>query len=440
MALSQLGDLLPSIIFRTTQRQDLIISNVPHHKVKLIYEKVTSLFDLSPSPENHVDAVCCKGATTCNIGICNSVGLASALLKELQSLQLDADTLKDVTININGCPNACGQHPIGLISFSGMVKKVHNRSVPFYRIYLGGKTDAEKTQLAEPQGTAPAHTIPQLTADFIAALHNSNNHNTYDYVCTAGKELMKQLLEKYASIPPYEEDNSYYTDYGKTDDFSLQGLTQGECGSGVIDMIESDLHSAQDHLVQAREKGFALTDVRRALLFSCRALLVVMGVDPKDDRQTIDVFIEKFVTARIAAPAFANLREVYQSVGDQTGEKEHAYGYAEKLYEAVKEIYSLMDSSFHFPVRFKEPAPGEEASSDETAVEVYDLRGTACPLNYVKAKLKLESLQTGDLLELYLDEGEALDNVPKSLHNDGQEIIATEKAEGFYKVTVRKKV
>lgn len=439
MALSQLGDVLPSIIFRTTQRQDLIISNVPHHTIKLIYEKVTSLFDLSAAPENHVDAVCCKGATTCNIGICNSVGLASALLKELQSLPLDPDTLKDVTININGCPNACGQHPIGLISFSGMVKKVHNRSVPFYRIYLGGKTDAEKTQLAEPQGTVPARSVPHLTADFIAALHNSNNQNVYDYVCTAGKEFMKHLLEKYACIPPYEEDSSYYTDYGKTNDFSLEGLTQGECGSGVIDMIESDVHSAEYHLVQAREKGFALSEVGHAMLFSCRALLVVMGVDPKDDSQTIDAFIEKFVTPRIAAPTFANLREVYESVRDQMGEQERAYGYAEKLYAEVKEIYSLMDSSFHFPVRYKEPSPREEPASDETAVEVYDLRGTACPLNYVKAKLKLETLQTGDLLQLYLDEGEALDNVPKSLHRDGHEIVSTEKAEGFYKVTVKKR-
>jgi sulfite reductase (ferredoxin) len=440
MALSRLGDLLPSVIFRTTQRQDLIISNVPHPALQLIYTALTPLFDLSPAPENTVDAVCCKGATTCNIGICNSVGLASALLKEVQSLRLDADTLKDVTININGCPNACGQHPIGLLSFSGMVKKVHNRSVPFYRIYLGGKTDAENTRLAESQGTVPARNIPHLTADFISALHTSSSQNAYDYVCTAGKELMENLLEKYAYIPPYGEDSSYYTDYGTTNDFSLDGLTQGECGSGVIDMIESDLHSAEDHLVQAREKGFASSAVGDAMLFSCRALLVVMGVDPRDDRQTIDAFIEKFVTARIAAPAFANLREVYESVRDQTGDKERAYGYAEKLYAAVKEIYSLMDSSFHFPVRFKEPSPGEEPASDAAAVAVYDLRGTACPLNYVKAKLKLESLQTGELLELYLDEGEALDNVPKSLQSDGHAIIATEKAEGFYKVTVRKQV
>jgi sulfite reductase (ferredoxin) len=440
MALAQLGDVLPSIIFRTTQRQDLLIANVPHDKIQLIYEKVKSLLNLSPAPENTVDAVCCKGATTCNIGICNSVGLASALLKGLRSLQLDGDTLKGVTININGCPNACGQHPIGLISFSGMVKKAHNRSVPFYRIYLGGKTDAENTRLAEPQGTVPARSIPQLTADFLSALHNATDQNAYEFVTTTGKELMKKLLEKYAYIPPYEGDSSYYTDYGKTEDFSLEGLTQGECGSGVIDMIESDLHSAEDHLIQAREKVFALTDVRRALLFSCRALLVVMGVDPKDDSQTIDAFIEKFVTARIAPPAFDDLKQVYESVRDQTSEKERAYTYAEKLYEAVKEIYSLMDSSFHFPVRFKDSPTGEEAPSDKTAVEVYDLRGTACPLNYVKAKLKLESLQTGDLLELYLDQGEALENVPKSLHNDGQEIVATEKAEGFYKVTVRKKI
>jgi sulfite reductase (ferredoxin) len=440
MALAQLGDLLPSIIFRTTQRQDLIIANVPSNKIQLIYEKVKSLLNLSPSPENSVDTVCCKGATTCNIGICNSVGLASELLRELRSLQLDAETLKDVTININGCPNACGQHPIGLISFSGMVKKAHNRSVPFYQIYLGGKTDAENTRLAKPQGTAPARIIPQLTRDFISALHGITDQNAYDYVSTAGKQLMKKLLEKYAYIPPYEEDSSYYKDYGKTNDFSFEGLTQGECGAGVIDMIESDLHSAQNHLVKAREKDFALTEVRHVLLFSCRALLVVMGVDPKDDDEIIDAFTEKFINARIAAPEFDNLKHVYETVLDQTIEKERAYGYTEKLYEAVKEIYSLMDSSFHFPVRFKEESPLQEPSSDETEVEVYDLLGTACPLNYVKAKLKLESLQTGDLLELYLDEGEALENVPKSLRNDGQEIVATKKAEGFYKVTVKKMV
>ena len=95
-------------------------------------------------------------------------------------------------------------------------------------------------------------------------------------------------------------------------------------------------------------------------------------------------------------------------VNNQTGEKEDVYTYTEKLYNEVQEIYSLMDSSFHFPVRFKDATTGGKTASRETTAEVYDLRGTACPINYVKAKLKLESLQTGDLLHLYLDEGEAL--------------------------------
>ena len=440
MALARLEDLVPSVIFRTTQRQDLIIANVPRNNIRLVYERVQPLLDLSPSPENAVDTVCCKGATTCTIGICNSVGLASDLLRALGSIDLNPDILKDVTININGCPNACGQHPIGLISFSGMVKKAYGRSVPFYRIYLGGKRDAEKTRLAEPQGSAPARSIPQLTADFISALHTAPGQNVYDYVCTSGKVLMKQLVEKYACIPPYEEDSSYYTDYGKTEDFSLEGLTQGECGSGVIDMIESDLNSAQEHLAKAREHDFSLTEIKHALLFSCRALLVVTGTDPRDDTSIIDAFMEKFVSARIAPPEFDNLRQVYQTVSDQTIDKKDAYGYSLKLSAAVQEIYSLMDSAFHFPARFKEAATLPGSLPGEPEAEVYDLRGTACPLNYVKAKLKLESLQTGDLLELYLDEGEALDNVPKSLLSDGQEILATQKAEGFYAVTVRKKV
>ena len=67
------------------------------------------------------------------------------------------------------------------------------------------------------------------------------------------------------------------------------------------------------------------------------------------------------------------------------------------------------------------------------------MRGTPCPLNYVKAKLKLEELEINDILEIYLDEGDPIKNVPVSLKNDGQEILEIKKEENFYKVKVKKK-
>ena len=440
ISLSKLGDSLPSLIFRTTQRQDLIISNVPRNKIHSVYKKVKGIINVSPCPDTLLNTACCKGVITCNLGICNSVGLASRLLKELNTIPLDADKLSDVTININGCPNACGHHPIGLISLSGMLKKVYNRSVPFYRIYLGGRVDAENTTLAEPTGIVPAHAIPKLFAEFISALQDNSDHNVYHYITNQGKQFMNELIEKYANVPLYEEDRSFYIDFGKTKDFSLEGLTQGECGSGVIDMIESDLESAKQYIDKAREKYSGLNELKSAMIYTARALLVVKGIDTKEENEIILSFREKFIGTGICAPDFENIKKIYEDIISDEIQKEQAYDYTDKLYEEVKKIYSLMDPNFNFPVRFQKETQPDVTLSAERETEVYDLRGTPCPINYVKVKLKLEALQTGDILEVYLDEGEPIDSVPKSLQNDGQEIVKTEKLDGFFKVTIKKKV
>jgi TusA-related sulfurtransferase len=54
--------------------------------------------------------------------------------------------------------------------------------------------------------------------------------------------------------------------------------------------------------------------------------------------------------------------------------------------------------------------------------EVLDLRGTRCPLNYVKTRLQLERMDVGQTLEVWLDRGEPEEQVPRSLRMDGQEV------------------
>lgn len=67
-----------------------------------------------------------------------------------------------------------------------------------------------------------------------------------------------------------------------------------------------------------------------------------------------------------------------------------------------------------------------------------DLRGVSCPLNYVKTKLKLEELNKGQVLEVLLDDGEAIVNVPRSAKEDGHKILQVEKVENYYKVLVKR--
>ena len=71
-------------------------------------------------------------------------------------------------------------------------------------------------------------------------------------------------------------------------------------------------------------------------------------------------------------------------------------------------------------------------------MEELDLRGVICPYNFVKTKLKLESLESGDRLRVLLDEGEPIRNVPQSIANEGHQILKQEKVDHYYRVVIQK--
>ncbi|MCA9457764.1 MAG: sulfurtransferase TusA family protein [Nitrospiraceae bacterium] len=71
-------------------------------------------------------------------------------------------------------------------------------------------------------------------------------------------------------------------------------------------------------------------------------------------------------------------------------------------------------------------------------MEELDLRGVICPYNFVKTKLKLESLESGDRLRVLLDEGEPIRNVPQSITNEGHQILEQEKVDHYYRVVIQK--
>jgi len=71
-------------------------------------------------------------------------------------------------------------------------------------------------------------------------------------------------------------------------------------------------------------------------------------------------------------------------------------------------------------------------------METVDLRGVACPSNYVRVRLALEALTPGDEIEVLLDAGEPVRNVPRSLKDDGDQVIALSQEDAHYRMRVRK--
>jgi len=67
-----------------------------------------------------------------------------------------------------------------------------------------------------------------------------------------------------------------------------------------------------------------------------------------------------------------------------------------------------------------------------------DLTSISCPNNFVRTKLKLEEMETGQVLEVILDDGEPVRNVPRSVKEEGHEIIKVEKIDNKWKLLIKK--
>lgn len=69
---------------------------------------------------------------------------------------------------------------------------------------------------------------------------------------------------------------------------------------------------------------------------------------------------------------------------------------------------------------------------------VLDLRGVMCPMNFVKIKLKLEEVEVGAALAVLLDDGGAVENVPRSIRSEGHQIVSLVREDDYYRVLVKK--
>jgi TusA-related sulfurtransferase len=68
-----------------------------------------------------------------------------------------------------------------------------------------------------------------------------------------------------------------------------------------------------------------------------------------------------------------------------------------------------------------------------------DLRGVICPYNFVKTKLKLETMEPGQTLAVILDDGDPIQNVPRSVSDDGHTVLRQERWADAFRVLIRRR-
>lgn len=215
---------------RVTVEQNLVLGFVQLAFLPRVYAALKAIGLGDPGAREILDVVTCPGAYSCNLALTKAMNLGSALEDVVRGY--DDPTVRDLQINVSGCPNSCGQHWTAEIGFYGNARKIEGKEVPHYQMLLGGGYDREGVMRFGLQiMSLPARLATEAMRRVLD--HYKANHQEGEtfrsYVLRYKVEFFKkELLVDLAK--PVNLDPEMLKDWGDTDNFSLQ-LGRGECAA-----------------------------------------------------------------------------------------------------------------------------------------------------------------------------------------------------------------
>ncbi|WP_435601238.1 nitrite/sulfite reductase [Streptomyces sp. C10-9-1] len=122
---------------RTTVEQKMIVLDVAEEQIDSLVSGLEALdLQVRPSPFRR-GTMACTGIEFCKLAIVETKGRGSSLIDELERRLPGFD--EPITININGCPNACARIQVADIGLKGqLVLDEAGNQVEGYQVHLGG--------------------------------------------------------------------------------------------------------------------------------------------------------------------------------------------------------------------------------------------------------------------------------------------------------------
>ncbi|MBO1416192.1 nitrite/sulfite reductase, partial [Streptomyces sp. FH025] len=127
---------------RTTTEQKMLILDVAEEHVDAVVAGLEALdLRVTPSPFRR-GTMACTGIEYCKLAIVETKQRGRTLIDELEKRL--PDFAEPLTININGCPNACARIQVADIGLKGqLVTDEHGEQVEGYQVHLGGALGLE---------------------------------------------------------------------------------------------------------------------------------------------------------------------------------------------------------------------------------------------------------------------------------------------------------
>ncbi|MFB7285777.1 nitrite/sulfite reductase [Actinacidiphila glaucinigra] len=140
--IAELAEAHGSGRLRTTVEQKMIVLDVERDRVDSLVAGLESLdLQVQPSPFRR-GTMACTGIEFCKLAIVETKARGSSLIDELERRLPEFD--EPITINVNGCPNACARIQVADIGLKGqLVLDDDGRQVEGYQVHLGGALGLE---------------------------------------------------------------------------------------------------------------------------------------------------------------------------------------------------------------------------------------------------------------------------------------------------------
>jgi len=408
-----------------TTEQGFVIADVEVSRVNAAMQILHDAGLTAECARGISDVVACPGTETCRLGITSSRGLAQALQPLLADLKRDG-TLAGITVKASGCQHSCARHHIADLGFHGMAKKVAGQAVPHYQLHVGG-SGVGGAPLAFATDPVPAKYAPQAGMAILNAYkaNRESDESMHSWAERLGKSGISEILIPFKADAGEVEGLIY--DWSENEAFNTKGNKKGECAGAVLSMSDALISEAEYELLIARAHIDAMfwaeaqIALRRSAISAARAFLVAYGESPEDDAAVFGLLIANAGADPAVMSGFNAVQagmmniDLSDPAAGVTGLRDAQASWlkvAEKRFAAVPEVCEADQ-----PVA----AAGDAANSGE--VLLLDLSGVACPMNFVKTKLRLETLSEGSRLAVILDDGEPIANVPRSLEEQGQKVL-----------------
>ena len=352
---------------RTTVEQNLLLRWVSEADLPAVYAALVDIGLATGGASTISDITSCPGTDTCKLGISSSRALAAELTRNIRKSGIDKDpNAKHLHIKASGCFNSCSQHHVADLGFLGVSRNVGGRRVPHFQLVVGGQWTNNAGSYGLAIGAVPSKRVPEivkrLTERF--AKERQGQETFADFTNRIGKKAIRALVEELQVLPTYEQDPSYYSDWGDPREYTISDMGEGECAGEVVPYVEVELASAERELFESQilmdEKKLAEARARAfsSMVIAARALVKERNANVSADADEIvaefrkhyydtELFFDPFAGGRFAQFLF----RAHEERGAATPESVHQLIEEATLFvDAAHQCYTRLGSALSGPV------------------------------------------------------------------------------------------